>query len=60
MQLSDLLQSTPPAIALRARVSHRLLPPLPLMFRQARSAAGVMPARSWLVHSPYLRKEQQP
>ena len=56
MQLSDLLQS-PPAMTLRARVPHRLLPHV---FRQARGAAGVTPARSWLVHSPYLRKEQQP
>ena len=57
MQLSDLLQSTPPAMTLRARGPHRLLPHV---FGQARSPAGVTPARSWLVHSPYLRKEEQP
>lgn len=57
MRLSDLLQlALPPAIALPARghlrpsAAHRcsVNPTTP---------AGVMPARSWQVFSPYLRKE---
>ena len=57
MQLSDLLQLAPPRNPVAGAPTPAPIACSPPVFGQARSAAGVMPARSWRVHSPYLRKD---